>query len=363
MAATWVGGRWGESGPVGFAGGDGCLNRVVGLEDGVLGAVFAVPPLVPAADAGESVQDVGDGVARGGEVALEVRELLGRLVVGAAIGSAGRAPVAVRFRRQVQVEEGGVQLAAEEEAAVLVPEERWAVPGAVAGEFTKVLSRVEEFEYVWHQECEVGIGEGNGGEDRGQLHCEVLEVDSAEFLASDEVEDKRVERAQQDGRQPGGGVGVHEQKLVSDCGERENVCERRTFLHAPGDVAPAHQPAGRGGDQKLLGEGQHLLGGSQWRDGIQEFGVLLEGGERLLQGMGIYGIPGCARTRAGLDLVDWFGGAIARTERFNARRTVSAGANLGRCEGAGGGVLFDEFDPGWKDPWGRRICRTVGMPA
>ena len=89
MATTRVGGRWGESGPVGFAGGDGCLHCVVGIEDGALGAVFAVVGFVLAADAGEGVQDVGDGVARGGEVAFEVREVLGCLVAGAAIGAAG----------------------------------------------------------------------------------------------------------------------------------------------------------------------------------------------------------------------------------------------------------------------------------
>ena len=69
----------------------------------------------------------------------EVRELLGGFVVGAAVGAAGWAPVAVRLRRQVQVEEGGVQLAAEEEAALVVPAEGRAIPAAIAGEVTKVL--------------------------------------------------------------------------------------------------------------------------------------------------------------------------------------------------------------------------------
>ena len=59
--------------------------------------------------------------------------------------------------------------------------------------------------------------------------------------------------------------------------------------------------------------------------------------------------------RAGLDLVDRFGGKIARTERFNARRAASAEAHLGRCEGAGGGVMLDEFDPSRNDTRGGRI--------
>ena len=63
MAATRVGGGWGERGPVGFAGGDGCLHCVVDVEDGALGAVLAVSLLVLAAEDGEGVQDVGDGVA------------------------------------------------------------------------------------------------------------------------------------------------------------------------------------------------------------------------------------------------------------------------------------------------------------
>ena len=363
MAATRVGGRWGESGPVGFAAGDGCLHCVVDVEDGALGAVVAVVGFVLAVDSGEGVQDVGDGVEGGGEVALEVGELLGRLVAGAGIGLAGRAPVAVCLRRQVQVEEGGVQFAAEDEAALLVPLEGWTVPAAIVGEVTKILSRVEEFEHPWHQECEVGIGEGNGGEDRGLLHCEVLEVDSAEFLASDEVEDKRVERAQQDGRQSGGGVGVHKKKLVSDCGERENVCERRTFLHAPGDVAPAHQPAGRGAGKQFLRKRERFVLGPQRWDGIQEFAVRLEGNERLQQGVGIGGIPGGARARAGLDLVERFSGKIVRTERLDTWRAVSAQAHLGRREGPGDRVSLGELDPGREDFVDCGICGACGYLA
>ena len=121
MAAARVGGRWGKSGPVGFAGGDGCLHCVVDVEDGVLGPVVAVSLLVFAVDDGEGVQDVDDGSARAGEAVLEFRELLGRFFVGAAVGAAGRAPVAIFFGLKVEVEEGGVQLAAEEEAALLVP--------------------------------------------------------------------------------------------------------------------------------------------------------------------------------------------------------------------------------------------------
>ena len=176
------------------------------------------------------------------------------------------------------MEDGRVQLAAEDEAALVVPAEGRAVPAAVAGEFAKVLSRVEEFEHPWHQEFEIGIGEGIGGGDRGLLHREIRQAGSTDLLTGDEIEGERVEGAKQGGGPSSGGGRKHDQELVPDRGERDDVGDRRPLFHAPGDVAPAHQPAGRGADQKLLGEGQYLLLGPQWWDGIQEFAVLLEGG-------------------------------------------------------------------------------------
>ena len=151
-------------------------------------------------DAGEGVEDRGDGVAGGGEVTVEFHELFGCLVVGGAIGFAGWAPFAIRLRRQVQVEDGGVQFAAEDEAALLVPAERWALPAAVASEFTKVLSCVEEFEDSRHHESENGLGVGVRWGHRDLIHREERYVDSADLLTGDEVKDERVEGAQQGGR-------------------------------------------------------------------------------------------------------------------------------------------------------------------
>ena len=196
MAATRVGGRWGEPGPVGFVGGEGCLHRVVDVEDGVLGPVVAVSLLVLAADDGEGVQDVGDGVARGWEAVLELRELLGRFVAGAAVGAACRAPVAVCLRWQVQVEEGGVQFAAEEEAAPVVPAEGRAFPAAIGGEVTKTLSRVEKLKHARSHEFELGIGEGSGRGHCNLLHREVLQAGSTDLFACGEIEYERVEGAQ-----------------------------------------------------------------------------------------------------------------------------------------------------------------------
>ena len=144
MAATGIRRRWNQAGLVGSSGTGGPLHLIVDFEDNPLGAVLAVLLLVLAANAGEGIQDGGDCVTRGGKVVIEVRELLGRLVAGAAVGPAGRTPVAVRVRWQVQVEEGAVHLAANQEAALLVPAERRAIPAAVAGEVTKILSRIEE---------------------------------------------------------------------------------------------------------------------------------------------------------------------------------------------------------------------------
>ena len=219
------------------------MHLVVDFQDDTLGAVFAVLRLVLAANAGEGVQDAGDGAARGGEVTFEGRELLDGLGDGAAIGPVGRAPVAVCVRRQVEVEEGGVQLGAQQEAALLVPAERRAVPAALPGELANVLSRVEEFEHPRHHECEICVGESTGREHRGLLHCEVRQTGSADLLTSDEIKDEGVEGAQQGDCQSGGGAGKHEQKFVPDRCKRDDVGDRRPFFHAPGDVAPAHQPA------------------------------------------------------------------------------------------------------------------------
>ena len=82
---------------------------------------------------------------------LELRELLGRFVVGAAVGAAGRTPVAVSVGWQVQVEEGGVEFAAEEEAALFVPSKRRAVPATVRCERFEIPSGVGQFKRARQQ--------------------------------------------------------------------------------------------------------------------------------------------------------------------------------------------------------------------
>ncbi len=116
MATRGIGGWWIEEGLVGAARGDGAGEGVVDLEDGFFGAVVAVVfGFVFAFDDGEGVHDIGHGMAGRGEGAGEGFGLLTPVVLAA----------------EVEVEEGGVQLAAQQEAPILVPPERRAWPAAV----------------------------------------------------------------------------------------------------------------------------------------------------------------------------------------------------------------------------------------
>ena len=128
MGQARIGRGWVEARLVGLTGAERRDEGVVDVEDDAPGAVVAVElRLVLAADDGEGVHDVGHGVARGWEAGLEPRQVCRRLAVCGA-------PVAALLGWQVEVEEGGVQLAAEQEAALFVPAERWAGPAAVLGE-------------------------------------------------------------------------------------------------------------------------------------------------------------------------------------------------------------------------------------
>ena len=79
--------------------------------------------------------------------------------------------------------------------------------------------------------------------------------------------------------------------------------------------------------------------------------------------MGIDGIPGGARARAGLDLVERFSGEIVRAERLDTWRVVSAQAHLARREGPGDGVLLDERDPGRENFVDCGMCGPCGFFA
>ena len=103
------------------SGADGFGHGVVDFKDDALGAVIAIPlGFILALHDGEGVHDVGHGGAGRGEAGL----------------ASGFRGVSLDANRrclgwQVEVEEGGVQLAAEQEAAILVPTERRPGPAAI----------------------------------------------------------------------------------------------------------------------------------------------------------------------------------------------------------------------------------------
>ena len=128
MATAQVSRRWVEARLVGLTGAHGLGEGVVDVEDNAPGAVVTIElRLVLAADDGEGVHAGGYGVARRREAGREPRPVCRRLAVY-------QAPVAALLGWQGEVEAGGVQLAAEQEAALLVPAERRARPAAVLGE-------------------------------------------------------------------------------------------------------------------------------------------------------------------------------------------------------------------------------------
>jgi hypothetical protein len=98
-----------------MAGTDGLLHCVVDFEDDALGAVVAVEFFfVFAADDGEGVHDVADGVARGGKAGPEAGEVFGGFVIGATVGLACGHPVTLGIGAEVEVKEGGVEFGAEQ---------------------------------------------------------------------------------------------------------------------------------------------------------------------------------------------------------------------------------------------------------
>ena len=130
MGHTRIGRRWFEQSLVRLASVYGVLHSSIDLHDHALRAVLPVCGLVLALDDGEGVHDVGHGVAGRGEGAGEGLGLMVPLVL----------------RAEVEVEEGGVQLAPQQEAALLVPAEGRAIPAAVVGEGLQVPGCVGEFE-------------------------------------------------------------------------------------------------------------------------------------------------------------------------------------------------------------------------
>ena len=123
---------------VGVAGTDGLGESVGDFEDDAFGAVVAGKLcLVLALHVWEGVHDVRHGGAGRGE----------RLDQGGGLPTPTSRLATVRRRRlglraEVEVGKGGVQFAAEQEAALLVPKERRATPAAVLRECRQAVRRV-----------------------------------------------------------------------------------------------------------------------------------------------------------------------------------------------------------------------------
>jgi len=107
-------GGWIEAGFVLVSGPRYLGHFVVDFEDDAFGAVVAPLLLILALHNGEGVHDIGHGAAGGGKVALEFGQFRQGLVAHGAFGDAGGHPLAVGGGRQVEVEEGSVQLAAKQ---------------------------------------------------------------------------------------------------------------------------------------------------------------------------------------------------------------------------------------------------------
>ena len=117
------------------------LQLVVDFQDDALGTVFAVGGLVLAPHNGEGTHDVVDCVARSWKG-------LGQCGQFGVVFVVHFLPCTVLVGGQIEVEEGRVQLASQEEATGFVPAERWAVEAAVLGERRKIPGGVGQFGYT-----------------------------------------------------------------------------------------------------------------------------------------------------------------------------------------------------------------------
>ena len=109
------------------------------FEDPLLGPVAAVGLFILLPDQRELVEDEADRVPRRREVRLQRFELLRRLRLR-------RPPMAIIVCRQVKVKERRVQLAADLEASLIIPEEGRAVVAAVVCQGGQIMGSVDEFD-------------------------------------------------------------------------------------------------------------------------------------------------------------------------------------------------------------------------
>ena len=162
MSDGGIGGRRRQTGLVGDAGADGFSHGIIDFEDDALGAVIAVTlGFVLALHDGEGVHDVVHSGAGSGEAGLESRPIFCRFVLG-------WTPVAICLGGQVEMEEGGIQLAAEQESAFFIPTEWRAWIVAILRERLEIPCCVCEFQHSGKEPA------GDGLRTVGPLDCLII---------------------------------------------------------------------------------------------------------------------------------------------------------------------------------------------
>ena len=261
---------WIEGGPVAPSGGYGYLNRIVDVKDNALGAVLAESLLVLAADNGKGVHDVGDGVARGGEKAFEFRKLRGSFVVRASFGATGGPPAVTFVGGKVQVEEGSVELATEEEAAIFVPTEGWTVVAAVVREGFEVPCGAGEFEDPIRHPGADRSGSIPGTcfvehlrqQRRTLIHQVEIQVDAAYLLPDSVVEYEGTQIRIQDSEVRGVLGAEQHGHTIPHTRPREYHGVHRPFVRKAGHIREPEQPI-------AIPQSAHGLGTSTSIDPIQ----------------------------------------------------------------------------------------------
>ena len=245
-----VGRRKIDRSAVDFSGGYEYLNRIVDVKDDVPGAVLAESLLILSADDGEGVHDVGDGVSRGAKVALELREFPWCFIAGASFGATGGPPAATFVGGQVQVEEGSVELATEEEAAVFVPMEGWAVVAAVVRERLEIPCSAGEFEdAIRHPGADRSgsipgtcFAEHLRQQRRTLIHQVEIQVDAAYLLPDSVVEYEGTQIRIQDSEVRGVLGAEQHGHTIPHTRPREYHGVHRPFVRGAGHIREPEQP-------------------------------------------------------------------------------------------------------------------------
>ena len=163
------------------------------------------------------------------------------------------------------MEEGGVQFATEQEAAVVVPVERWAIVAAIGYERLMSPGGVGQLKDARQQPFANCLGgapwswlvEALWRQHRDLLRDEKIEMGSAHFesggvVANETRQQRREERCIFGVRPPHG-------EVVADGRDWKHPTNHRSLIRTVGDVPPTHQPSRGAAGQGLLREGRCLI--------------------------------------------------------------------------------------------------------